>query len=186
MDSGKPETNSSPRVNASGGTSDVETLPSTSDYERNRENLRNSQTQGLSRPIGGVDVKRAEEDFEELSKQLSAISQESRRASRRLSHRGADEKSGIDVESSSTVDEPWDLESTLRGNRAAEIDAGIKPKSIGTFHYCIKPACLCINCVFDQGSSGKISLFAGWVARGMLSRPFPMLLSTSSMSPEPL
>lgn len=136
MDAGKPGTSS---VDGSGETSDVETLPTGSDYERNRERLRNSQPQGLSRSTDGVNVKRAEEDFEELSKQLSAISHDTRRASQRLSCGDANEKSAVDVESSTTEDdESWDLETTLRGNRAAEADAGIKPKRIGAFIVIIK------------------------------------------------
>lgn len=111
--------------------SDADTLPSGNGYEKNREQLRNANSQGLTRPVSGVDVQKAEEDFAELSKQFSAISHDAKRASRQISRGAIDEKAGADVESSSVEDEQWDLETTLRGNRAAEVEAGIKPKRIG-------------------------------------------------------
>ncbi|KAL1957037.1 hypothetical protein VTO42DRAFT_6414 [Malbranchea cinnamomea] len=111
--------------------SDTDTLQAGSEYEKNREQLRNAHPRGLTRPVSGVDVQQAEEDFAELSKQLSVISQEAKRASRQISRGANGEKSIADVETSSTEDEPWDLEATLRGNRAAEFEAGIKPKRIG-------------------------------------------------------
>jgi ATP-binding cassette subfamily G (WHITE) protein 2 (SNQ2) len=66
---------------------------------------------------------------------LSGISQHSRHLSRtqsRQSKKGFGEK---DVEratsSEETEEEPFDLESTLRGNQAAEVESGIRPKHIG-------------------------------------------------------
>ena len=112
-------------------TSDADTLGTGKDYEKSREQLRHANSQGLTRPVSGVDVQKAEADFAELSKQLSAISHDAKRASRQVSRGEADEKNTTDVENSTVEDEQWDLEATLRGNRAAEVEAGIKPKRIG-------------------------------------------------------
>ncbi|KAF2841530.1 ABC transporter [Patellaria atrata CBS 101060] len=82
----------------------------------------------------GVNVRRAESDFAELSKEFSRTSQISRRLSivesRRShanSHRGDPEK-GIDSEE--TTQEPFDLEKVLRGSKSEEEEAGIKSKKI--------------------------------------------------------
>ncbi|KMU74725.1 SNQ2 protein [Coccidioides immitis RMSCC 3703] len=110
-------------------SSDAETLFTSSDYEARRENLRNENPQGLTRPTSGVDVQRAEEEFAQLSKQLTGISERAKRLSRQQSNR-LDEKTPEDIETS-TEGEPFDLETTLRGSRTAEADAGIRPKRIG-------------------------------------------------------
>ncbi|KMW67657.1 hypothetical protein BDDG_12240 [Blastomyces dermatitidis ATCC 18188] len=60
-------------------TSDSDTLPADSEYEKRLESLKNTHSQGLSHPQTGVDVRRAEEDFAQLSKQLSVVSRNSRR-----------------------------------------------------------------------------------------------------------
>ena len=114
-------------------TSDADTLATPNDYEKSREHLRNANSQGFTRPLSEVDVQKAEEDFAELSKQLSTISHDAKRTSRQISRGQHDEKGAADVESSSVEDEQWDLETTLRGNRAAEVEAGIKPKRIGEY-----------------------------------------------------
>lgn len=97
------------------------------DYEKNREKLRNSNanSKGVTQPVTGIDVRQAEEDFAELSKQLSSISQRSRRVPENLTK----EEGKIDVESASN--EHWDLESALHGSRAEEAQSGIKSKRIG-------------------------------------------------------
>ncbi|PGH07315.1 hypothetical protein GX51_01859 [Blastomyces parvus] len=107
-------------------TSDSDTLPTDSEYEKGLENLRNTNPQGLSRPQTGVDVQRAEEDFAQLSKQLSGVSRNSRRHSRLEGKEGQN-----DVENLAASDERWDLQTALRGNQAAEVEAGIRPKRIG-------------------------------------------------------
>ncbi|KAK2779104.1 hypothetical protein FQN52_006661 [Onygenales sp. PD_12] len=107
--------------------SDSDTLRAGSDYEKGREDLRNANPEGLTRPQSGVDVQRAENDFAELSKELSAVSHQSRRYSRLQGKEGAEK----DIEDSSPSEEPWDLETALRGNQAAEVEAGIRPKRIG-------------------------------------------------------
>jgi len=86
---------------------------------------------------GGVDVRRAEADFAELKRELSHHSRISRQASQHQ-----EQRSGIDIEkgglaghasvSPTTSDEePFDLEATLRGNKNEDEKAGIKNKRIG-------------------------------------------------------
>jgi ATP-binding cassette subfamily G (WHITE) protein 2 (SNQ2) len=104
-------------------------------YEDGREQLRNSNLHGLTRIQSGVDVERAERDFAELSRELSGISLQARHLSKQISRHSKIGARLDDVEKlSSPTDsdlEPWDLESTLHGSRAAEVQAGIKPKCIG-------------------------------------------------------
>lgn len=104
-----------------------------SSYERQREELRTSNPQGYATTASGVNVERAEEDFSELNRQLSRVSQQARRLSKQASRAS---KPAQDVEkaaSSADSDDSWDLETALRGNRAAEEEAGIKDKHIGGF-----------------------------------------------------
>ncbi|KAL1979618.1 hypothetical protein VTN96DRAFT_5440 [Rasamsonia emersonii] len=90
---------------------------------------------GLTRTQSGVDVEQAEKDFAELNRELSGISQQARRLSKQLSKQSRTAAKLDDVEklgsSTDSDDESWDLESALRGSRAAEVQAGIKPKRIG-------------------------------------------------------
>ncbi|KAJ9659731.1 ATP-binding cassette transporter snq2 [Neophaeococcomyces mojaviensis] len=101
------------------------------DYEKGRESLRVFNPSGLTRTISGVDVKQAERDFADLSKELS---REHRRVSR-VQSRASNVKGARDLEkaisSDNTSEEDWSLEEVLRGNREAELDAGIKSKHIG-------------------------------------------------------
>jgi ATP-binding cassette subfamily G (WHITE) protein 2 (SNQ2) len=91
---------------------------------------------GFSDIVGGVNVHRAEQDFAELSKELSRTSNLSRRLSRvqsRQSRKGANtdvEKSAA-PSSDASSEEAFDLEKTLRGSRDEEEAAGIKSKRIG-------------------------------------------------------
>jgi hypothetical protein len=81
---------------------------------------------------GGVNVSRAEAEFAELSKELSRTSHISRRLSRaesRHSKKQDDVEKAVDSETSS--EETFDLETVLRGNRDEEERAGIKSKHIG-------------------------------------------------------
>ena len=77
----------------------------------------------------GVDVERAQQDFADLSKTLSA---HSRRMSRKESRAS---KSGVhDVEktvSSSEASDGWNLEEYLRGAKQADDASGIRSKQIG-------------------------------------------------------
>lgn len=103
-------------------------------YEDGREQVRNSNPAGLTRIQSGVDVERAEKDFAELNRQFSNISQQTRRLSKQTS-RQSKRVSVHDVEktgsSPASTTEQWNLESALHGSKAAEIEAGIKPKHIG-------------------------------------------------------
>jgi ATP-binding cassette subfamily G (WHITE) protein 2 (SNQ2) len=92
---------------------------------------------GFSDVTGGVNIKRAESDFAELSKELSRTSNISRRLSRVQSRQSRKDHAVTDVEkagvaaSDTSSDEPFDLEKTLRGSRDEEEAAGIKSKRIG-------------------------------------------------------
>lgn len=102
-------------------------------------------TSASNGPSGGVDVARAEAEFAELKKELSHQSRISRQQiSRPRSHQQHEPNSEIDIEkgglgqlgaaslSATTSDEePFDLEATLRGNKSEDERAGIKSKRIG-------------------------------------------------------
>ena len=95
------------------------------DSEAARENARNSNPNGFVRTTSGVNVKAAEAEFATLQRELSGISQASRKLSRSQSkqHKSVHEK---DVEKTASSDatteaEPFDLESTLRGNHTVGI-----------------------------------------------------------------
>ena len=84
----------------------------------------------------GVDIAQAQADFAELSRELSGLSQHSRRLSRTQSRKSA--KGGVvnDVEKAATLEsthdeQQFDLEGYLRGNKSLEEEAGIKNKHIG-------------------------------------------------------
>lgn len=87
-----------------------------------------------------VSVSRAEAAFAQLSRQLSGISEKSKKISRNPSHRsvlsrgsGSNEKD-IEKEQTSSTDsdvDSWDLEQTLRGTKNEDIAAGIKSKRVG-------------------------------------------------------
>lgn len=105
-----------------------------SNYEQGREELRISNPQGMTMTQTGVDVEKAQYEFSELNRQFSSISHQARRLSKQASRASKPTATAEDVEkagSSADSEEPWDLETTLRGNRAAEEEAGIKDKHIG-------------------------------------------------------
>lgn len=105
-----------------------------SSYEQQREELRMSNPQGFTSSWSGVDVEKAEEDFSELNREFSSISHQARRISRQASHTSKPSGVNGDLEraaSSADSDDGWNLETALRGNRAAEEEAGIKDKHIG-------------------------------------------------------
>lgn len=89
----------------------------------------------LERTTSGVDVKQAERDFAELSRELSSIS---RRISRTQSKGSAVRARDLEKATSTsddTFDDAFDLELTLRGNKEADHAAGIKSKHIGKCGY---------------------------------------------------
>ncbi|PBP21531.1 hypothetical protein BUE80_DR007425 [Diplocarpon rosae] len=112
-------------------------IESAGNPEVHRENARSANPNGFSSTSAGVDVKGAEAEFATLQRELSGISQTSRRLSRtqsKQSKKGVDEK---DVEKHAAEDsgteeeQQFDLEATLRGNHLAEQETGIRPKHIG-------------------------------------------------------
>lgn len=108
-----------------------------SSYEQQREELRMSNPQGFTSTRSGVDVEKAEEVFSELNRQFSSISHQARRLSRQVSRASKPTATAEDVEkaaSSADSDDSWDLETALRGKRAAEEEAGIKDKHIGKLY----------------------------------------------------
>lgn len=118
--------------------SEADTLNS-DNYESRREKTRISNPQGMTSPHPGVNVEKAEQDFSELSRQFSNISHHARRLSKQISSVSKTAAAAEDVEksgSSADSEERWDLESALRGNRAAEEEAGIRDKHIGNSFCC--------------------------------------------------
>ncbi|CAI7582400.1 unnamed protein product [Penicillium viridicatum] len=113
--------------------SDADTLDSNS-YGRQLEEIRIANTPAGTSFQTGVDVTTAEKDFSELSKQFSSISHQAQRLSRqesRASKMGVTTKDIEKAEGSTASDDSWDLETTLRGDRVASEEAGIKDKHIG-------------------------------------------------------
>ncbi|CAI7599408.1 unnamed protein product [Penicillium palitans] len=113
--------------------SDADTLDSNS-YGRQLEEIRIANTPADTSFQRGVDVTTAEKDFSELSKQFSNISHQAQRLSRqesRVSKMGVTTKDIEKAEGSTASDDSWDLETTLRGDRVASEEAGIKDKHIG-------------------------------------------------------
>ncbi len=119
--------------------SDAETLAPDSRYgepkEPRLEAIRAVTSHPLERTESGVDIEKAQKEFADLGRELSQHSrrmsrQNSRASARRPKSKGADVEKAISP-SESSFDEHWDLEETLRGNRTADQEAGIKSKRIG-------------------------------------------------------
>ena len=104
--------------------------PANGAYSPTRPSLSHNRSQT------GVSVERAEADFAELNRQLSRVSQSSRKLSKTAS-RGIGARLEQDVEKTATSSEEseegerFDLETTLRGAREEEQAYGIKAKRIG-------------------------------------------------------
>ncbi|EKD15858.1 uncharacterized protein L3040_003283 [Drepanopeziza brunnea f. sp. 'multigermtubi'] len=106
------------------------------DPEAQRESARSANPNGFSSTSSAINVKASEAEFAALQKELSGISENSRRLSRIQSNKSKKETSEKDVEKhasedSATEGEPFDLEATLHGNYTAEQESGIRPKHIG-------------------------------------------------------
>ncbi|PQE05366.1 ABC transporter protein [Rutstroemia sp. NJR-2017a BVV2] len=106
------------------------------DSEIQRENARHANPSGFVSTNRGIDVKAAEAEFAELQRELSGISTKSKALSKSQSRKSAkltekDVEKGGEASSVSEATKQFDLEGTLRGNRAAEEDSGIRSKSIG-------------------------------------------------------
>lgn len=100
------------------------------DAETHRENMRNANPNGFVSTNQGIDVKTAEAEFAQLQRELTGISSKSKALSRTKSN-AVDEKDVEKTGNSSEESEEFDLEDTLRGNRQAEEDSGIRSKHIG-------------------------------------------------------
>ncbi|KAL9112332.1 MAG: hypothetical protein Q9227_003450 [Pyrenula ochraceoflavens] len=112
-----------------GYQSDSDSLPGPDSLEKESEHFQQHNDHQLLGNEGGVDVEKAEKEFADLNRELSHFSTHSQKnpAPQRPSFEKDVEKGQADDQ----TDEPWDLESTLRGNQTAEHEAGIKPKRIG-------------------------------------------------------
>lgn len=96
-------------------------LETAAEAEVQRENARHANPHGFSNINTGVDVKTAQEEFAALQRELSGLSHTSRRISRTQSRHKESGGKIKDVENvassdSATDEEPFDLETTLRGN----------------------------------------------------------------------
>lgn len=108
--------------------------PAILEKEASAESSRGSSRIQPERRESHVDVQDATNHFAQLQRELTGISQRSRRMSRAQSHKSG--KPGVmDVEkavsSSTSEGEAFNLEDTLRGNKSMEDEAGIKAKQIG-------------------------------------------------------
>ncbi|KAL6706222.1 ATP-binding cassette transporter snq2 [Coniothyrium glycines] len=118
------------------GRRDTDSVRTASVDDSTARNSEKHQETGFSDARGGVNVRRAEAEFAELSKELSRASNQQRRLSRVQSRQSRKDQAVPDVEKagvagSDSSDEPFDLEATLRGGRDEEEAAGIKSKRIG-------------------------------------------------------
>lgn len=94
---------------------------------------KSNESNALERTQSGVNVEQAQKDFAELSQELSSISRRMSQKQLRLSHPKLRDLENAASASDDKSKNAFDLESTLRGNREAENDAGIRPKYIGRF-----------------------------------------------------
>jgi ATP-binding cassette subfamily G (WHITE) protein 2 (SNQ2) len=103
--------------------SSIEISPTSGSFEKDTLSDQGSPT-FKSSDDGRVDIKQAEAEFEELNNELKETLHRSR-----TNERAHDLEKGSLAEDGSQ--EPFDLETTLRGDRAAAEGAGIKLKEIG-------------------------------------------------------
>jgi len=104
------------------------------DAETQRENARQKNPNGLTNPNGGVSVEGAEAEFAELQRELSGLSEKSRRSRRQSihsTHNKETDAEGGAVADSESEEVPFDLESTLRGYKSTDEESGIRSKRIG-------------------------------------------------------
>jgi ATP-binding cassette subfamily G (WHITE) protein 2 (SNQ2) len=104
------------------------------ELEKYLEPIRTTSHQ-LERTYSGVDVGKAEEAFADLRRELSALSRRMSRQNSKASTKRPPRAAAQDVEkaisSCDSSEEPWDLETYLRGAKTADVEAGIKSKLIG-------------------------------------------------------
>ncbi|TKA58659.1 hypothetical protein B0A49_10378 [Cryomyces minteri] len=115
----------------------VESAETIADIEKHSTGSSPASNVLIRTQSGGVDVARAQSEFAKLSRELTGLSQHSRRLSRSQSRKSIPRHAGTqDVEKAASSDdseEPFDLESALRGNKGLEEEAGIKSKRIDAF-----------------------------------------------------
>jgi ATP-binding cassette subfamily G (WHITE) protein 2 (SNQ2) len=107
--------------------SSIEISPTSGSFEKDSLTDQGSQT-FKSVNSGRVNVKQAEADFEELNTELKEALSRSQ-----TNERARDLEKGTLTRSEDGSLEQFDLETTLRGDRAAAEGAGIKLKEIGVF-----------------------------------------------------
>ena len=187
--------------------SDEDTLPGSrhglaEDLEKRPqlEPIRSRTTHPLERTESGVDVARAQEEFAALGKELSVqsrlVSRQNSKASVR--QRKYSKTHAPDVEkalsSSDSSQEPWDLETVLRGDRQADQEAGIKSKRIGVIWDKltvkgiggVKVSTVLLNpCWLTPGRNLDCSRSLLTRIIRTMSRSSPTLSSTSSMCRAP-
>ena len=106
-------------------TLEVGVVDEKADFEKHSYIPRNASIQeSLDRH--SVDVRQAEAEFNELSKELSHFSQARKTLSRTTS-----KKNDIERQATFPEREPFDLEAVLRGNQQMELESGIKSKQLG-------------------------------------------------------
>jgi hypothetical protein len=117
--------------------SDEETLGLASRYGELGKCLEPIRTTShrLERTYSGVDVEKAQEAFADLGRELSAHSRHMSRQNSMAGTKRQPRAAARDVEkaasSSDSSEEPWDLETYLRGTKTTDIEAGTKSKRIG-------------------------------------------------------
>jgi hypothetical protein len=104
------------------------------DAEKQRVDSRQNNPNGFTTSIGGVSVEGAEAEFAELQRELTGLSEKSRRSRRQSFHSAHNKETDVEVAAAANTDAedvPFDLESTLRGNKAIDEEHGIRSKRIG-------------------------------------------------------
>jgi ATP-binding cassette subfamily G (WHITE) protein 2 (SNQ2) len=107
---------------------------SVTDAETQRENVRRNNPNGFTSPTGGVSVEGAEAEFAELQRELTGLSEKSRRSRRQSIYSAHNKETNVEgaaVADSESEEVPFDLESILRGSKATDEESGIRSKRIG-------------------------------------------------------
>ena len=129
-------------LKAPSSASTPDTIDKVEDGEKGQSDVAGNPTSNLqpSEAQNRVSVTRAEQEFAELSRQLSYQSHDGGKLSKTtskasvLSRRKGQKEADIEKDpgsSSGSEGEPWDLEQTLRGTKEDDVASGIKSKRIG-------------------------------------------------------
>lgn len=112
----------------------TDTDSTTRDPEEELEEARRNNPLGLTRTKSGVSVEQARDDFQQLRKQLSNVSKNSRASRNKEANKEGTKDDAMEAAvtaSSADTEEQFDLEGALRTGLDAEQRAGIRPKHIG-------------------------------------------------------